>query len=143
METSRTGNKHQGRQVKRFRESIGMKQEVLADALKTSQQNISYYEKQETLDEDLFSRLALSMGVDPGILKDFDASSTVFNIQEMKDHSQAIENNDHPIYNFNPIDKIVEQASKIEELYKDLLQSERDKVELLKRTIDTLTRDKK
>lgn len=49
METSKTGNKHQGRQVKHFRESIGMKQEVLADSLKNSQQNISYYEKQETL----------------------------------------------------------------------------------------------
>ena len=34
-------------------------------------------------------------------------------------------------YNFNPIDKIMEQASKIEELYKELLKSERDKIEVL------------
>ena len=54
METSRTGNKHQGRQVKRFRESIGMKQEVLADALKTSQQNISYYENKNLLMKNYF-----------------------------------------------------------------------------------------
>jgi hypothetical protein len=52
----------------------------------------------------------------------------------MNDNAQAIETNDHPIYNFNPIDKIIEQASKIEELYKDLLQSERDKVRLLTET---------
>ena len=34
-----------GRQVKRFREAIGMKQETLAIELGTSQQNISYYER--------------------------------------------------------------------------------------------------
>lgn len=83
------------------------------------------------------------MGVDPDILNDFNAQSSVFNIQEMKDNSRAIEINEHPVYNFNPIEKIIGQASKIEELYKDLLQSERDKVELLKQTIDTLKKDKK
>ena len=41
MET-KTGNKHMGKQVKRFREAIGMKQEALAMELGTSQQNISY-----------------------------------------------------------------------------------------------------
>jgi len=44
MET-KTRNKHMGRQVKRFREAIGMKQETLAIELGTSQQNISYYER--------------------------------------------------------------------------------------------------
>lgn len=38
-----------GRQVKRFREAIGMKQETLARELETSQQNISCYEKQEEI----------------------------------------------------------------------------------------------
>jgi len=68
------------------------------------------------------------MGVDPDILKDFDSSSTVFNIQEMNNNSQAqVELNDQASqnYNFNPIDKIIEQAPKIEDQYKDLLQSER------------------
>lgn len=126
--------------MKRFRESIGMKQDVLADALKTSQQNISYYEKLETLDEEIFSKLAVSMGVEPEILKDFDAASTVFNIQEMKDQSQAIEMNDqiNPTYNFNPIDKIMEQAATIEGLYKSLLKSEQEKVELLTESNKTL-----
>ena len=140
METSRTGNKHQGKQVKRFRESIGMKQDVLADALKTSQQNISYYEKQETLDDEVFSKLAISMGVEPEILKDFNASSSVFNIHEMKGHAQAFEMNGqaNQSNNFNPIDKIVEQASTIEGLYKSLLKSEQEKVEILTSTVKTL-----
>ncbi len=124
METSKTGNRHRGKQVKRFRESIGMKQEVLAKELGTTQQNISHYEKQEELDDELFAQLAKGLGVAPEILKDFNAEASIFSIQEMKDSSQAI-------YNFNPIDKIMEQASKIEELYKELLKSERDKIEVL------------
>ena len=39
-----------GRQVKRFRDAIGMKQETLAGELGTSEQNISCYEKQEDID---------------------------------------------------------------------------------------------
>lgn len=44
----------------------------------------------------------------------------------MRENSQAHYNN-----NFNPIDKIMEQSTKIEELYKELLQSERDKIDIL------------
>lgn len=131
MET-KTGNKHRGLQVKRFREAIGMKQETLARELETSQQNISYYEKQEDLDDDLFAKLAHGMGVNPEVLKDYSDEATV-NI-----FSNAFHDNSSAgagvMYNptFNPIDKIIEQTSKIEELYQELLKSERDKNEVLK-----------
>lgn len=126
MESQKSENKHQGRQVKRFRESIGMKQEILAKELNTTQQSISYYEKQEDLDENLFKQLAQGMGVSPDILRNFNMESPIFNIQEMKDQSS--------IYNFNPIEKILEQAAKIEDLYNDLLKVERDRVEELTNT---------
>ena len=126
MET-KTGNKHMGRQVKRFREAIGMKQEALAMELGTSQQNISYYEKQEDIDNDLFTQLAKGMGVSPEVLKDYNAEAPILNISELRENSQAF----NYIHNFNPIDKILEQSSKIEELYKALLKSEQDKVEIL------------
>ena len=118
METTKTGNRHKGRQVKRFREAIGMKQEVLAKELGTTQQNISYYEKQEELDDELFSKLANGLGVSPEVLKDYSAEAPIVNIQEMHDNY----NSAGIMYNptFNPMDKIVEQAAKIEELYKDL-----------------------
>ena len=116
-------------QVKRFREAIGMKQDTLARELGTSQQNISYYEKQEDLDDDLFAQLAKGMGVNPEVLTDFsdEAAVNIFS-NAFHDNSSA-----GVMYNptFNPIDKIVEQAAKIEELYKELLQSERDKIDVL------------
>ena len=129
MET-KTGNKHRGLQVKRFREAIGMKQETLARELGTSQQNISYYEKQEDLDDEVFNQLAKGLGVKPEVLKDYsdEAAVNIFS-NAFHDNSSA-----GVMYNptFNPIDKIVEQSSKIEKLYKELLQSERDKIEVLK-----------
>lgn len=126
METSKTGNAHLGRKIKRFRESIGMKQDYLAKELGTTQQSISNYEKQEELDEETFARLALAMGVNPDVLKDFNSEAPIFNIQEMRENAQAGYN-----YNFNPIDKILEQSQKIEELHQELLRSERDKIEVL------------
>lgn len=133
MDSNKTGNRHQGRQIKRFREAIGMKQETLARELGTSQQNISYYEKQEELDNTLFNQLANGLGVSPEVLKDFDPDAAVNFI------SNAYSSYDASIMNsgflnqptFNPIDKLMEQASKIEQLYKDLLQSEKDKIEIL------------
>lgn len=77
MET-KTGNKHKGMQVKRFREAIGMKQETLARELNTSQQNISYYEKQEDLEDKLFSQLAKGMGGRYGSVKRFQRRSPNF-----------------------------------------------------------------
>ncbi len=130
MET-KTGNKHKGMQVKRFRETIGMKQETLAHELGTSQQNISYYEKQEDLDDELFNQLARGMGVEPDVLKDFNSNAPILSINEMRENAQAF----NYIHNFNPIDKIVEQAAKIEELYKALLKKEQEKNELLEKML--------
>ena len=103
-----------------------MKQETLARELGISQQNISYYEKQEDIDDDLFAQLAKGMGVSPEVLNDYSAEASVINIQEVRENAQT-----GYIYNFNPIDKILEQTSKIEELYKSLLRSEQEKIEIL------------
>ena len=141
MEVKKTGNRHRGNQVKRFRESIGMKQSVLADELHTTQQNISYYEKQENLEDHIFEDLAKALGVTPDVLNDFNSSPEVVNnIQEMKDNATANSNigHDNSTFNFNPIDKIVEQAAKIEALYKDLLASERDKINVLNNALESL-----
>ena len=49
---------HHGRNVKRFREMLGIKQEFLADELDYSQQSISRLESQEVLDEDTLNKIA-------------------------------------------------------------------------------------
>jgi hypothetical protein len=79
------------------------------------------------MDDKLFAQIAHAMGISPDVLKNFNVEDAV-NIfsNTFSENSQAGNN-----YNFNPIDKIIEQSSKIEELYKELLKSEREKVEVL------------
>jgi hypothetical protein len=66
------------------------------------------------------------MGVSPEMIRNFNMEFPIFNIQEMKDQSN--------IYSFNPIEKTLEQAAKIEDLYKDLLKVEGGRVEELTNT---------
>ncbi len=53
---------HQGRNIKRFREMLGIKQEALAYDLDCSQQKMSILEQKETIEKDILEKIA-------GILK--------------------------------------------------------------------------
>lgn len=120
---------HHGRNVKRFREMFGVKQEILAEQLGLSQQTISRFESQEELDEETLGKIAKALKIPVEAIKNFTEESA-FNIvaNTFTDSSSAVQYQ----CSFNPIDKIVE-------LYDKLLQSEKEKVALLQ---DVL-RDKK
>ncbi len=59
MATDTNEKIHQGRNVKRFREMLGIKQEALASELGDdwNQKKISLLEQKETIETDLLSRL--------------------------------------------------------------------------------------
>ena len=102
----KASQRHVGRNLQRIRVYLGMKQEALAADLGISQQEISKIEKQDEIEDKLLTQIANSYKdatISPG------ATATVYA------HTQQI----------NPLDKIVE-------LYERLLQSEREKIELLK-----------
>jgi transcriptional regulator with XRE-family HTH domain len=108
---------HIGRKISRIRELRGMKQEALAAELGISQQAISKIEQSAEVEEEALSRIAKVLGVTVEGLKHFTEDSVFNNINNF--HDNSIQNN------FNPIEKVIE-------LYERLLQSEREKVELLK-----------
>lgn len=116
---------HHGQNVKRIREILGIKQEVLALALGASQQTISQIEKKEKIEEETLEKLAKAMNVSPESIENFSEEaainiiSTTFNSH---DNSTSIAYNS--TLNFNPIDKIIE-------LYERLLAIEKEKNELL------------
>jgi len=114
---------HDGRNVKRIREILGMKQDVLAASLGLSQQAISQLEQKEALDKELLEKIAAALKVPVEAIKNFDEEKAIFNIQNNYDSSTSNVN-----YQFNPIDKIVE-------LYEKLIKSEREKVEMLEKLI--------
>lgn len=115
---------HEGRNVKRIREIMGIKQDRLAHELGLSQQTISQIEQKEKLDNDLLQKIADVLKVPAEAIRNFDEEKAIYNIQNNYDNSTSNVN-----YQFNSIDKIVE-------LYEALIQSEKEKVELLEKMLE-------
>jgi transcriptional regulator with XRE-family HTH domain len=131
--TEKPNQVHQGRNIKRFREMLGWKQEALAYALGDdwSQKRVSLLEAKETIEEDILAQVAAILKVPVDAIKNFNEEA-VFNIigNTVNNHDQAAFFNYYPT--FNPIDKVVELFEENKKLYEQLLASEREKVEILK-----------
>ncbi|MGM5629880.1 helix-turn-helix domain-containing protein [Apibacter raozihei] len=126
---------HQGRNIKRFREILGIKQEALAFDMGVSQSSISDYESKETLDDKVLEKIAEILKVPAEAIKNFDEDSAInviANTFNNHDHSTpqfaSIINNSP---NFNPLDKVVE-------LFERLLESEKEKTQLMKDILDRI-----
>jgi transcriptional regulator with XRE-family HTH domain len=123
---------HIGRKIGRIRELRGMKQEALAMELGISQQSVSLIEQSETIEEEKLEQVAKALGVTAEAIKNF-SDEAVFNIisntynNSSSDSSTIIASSLNYQPTFNPIDKIIEQSEKIEELYKKLLAAEKEK----------------
>jgi transcriptional regulator with XRE-family HTH domain len=123
------GRVHQGRNIKRFREIFGIKQEALALELGDdwSQKKVSRLEENERVEEDVLEQVAKILKVPVEAIKNFDEEVAINIISntftDFKDNASAINNN--CALSFNPIEKIVE-------LYESLLKSEREKIEMLR-----------
>ena len=126
--TEKSTQRHTGRNVQKIRVYLGVKQEALAFDLGISQSDVSKIEQQDEIDDGLLSKIAGSLGVAPEVIKDFDLERAIYNINSYKDATIS-DGATTAVYatlqQINPIEKIVE-------LYERLLQSEREKFELLK-----------
>ncbi|HAY3535356.1 helix-turn-helix domain-containing protein [Elizabethkingia anophelis] len=126
---------HQGRNVKRFREMLGIKQDALAYELGEdwNQKKISLLEQKETIESDVLSRVAKILKVPTEAIENFDEDSAI-NIIANTFHDSAVANTftDGAQANFNctfnPLDKMVE-------LYERMLQQQKEMIEKLEKLI--------
>lgn len=123
---------HQGRNVKRYREMLGIKQETLAAEMGEdwNQRKVSLIEQKEIIEDNILMKVSNVLKIPVEAIKNFD-EDTAINLL-----SNSFTSNDHSTLNvinhnctFNPIDKIVE-------LYEALVQSEKEKVALLQNFLD-------
>ncbi|WP_354004166.1 helix-turn-helix domain-containing protein [Spirosoma liriopis] len=113
---------HHGRNVKRIREILGVKQDYLATSLGLSQQAVSQLEQKEVLDAPVLQKLSKALGVTEEAIRNFTEEAAVNVVANtINNHDQSAVVNYYPT--FNPIDKIVE-------LYERILVLEREKAEL-------------
>ena len=125
---------HEGHNIKRIREILGVKQDSLAFELNLSQQAISQLEQRESIDPSLLLEISKVLEVPVEAIKNFNDEAALNIISNtFNDHSTL----NGFLYNptFNPIDKLVEVIDENKNLYERLLQAEREKNELLQKII--------
>lgn len=101
---------HQGRNVKRIREILGMKQEALAIELGEdwNQKKISQLESKDNIDPELLSQVANALKVPVDAIKNFSEETANNFINTFNDNSNF---NYH--CSFNPLDKVIELCERM------------------------------
>ena len=130
---------HQGRNVKRFREMFGLKQEGLAYELgeEWNQKRISLLEAKEEIDDALLEQIATALKVPVDVIKNFD-EQTAINV-----FTNSVTNHDNgsgAVFNYQPtfnlIDKWVEALEENKNLYTALLKEKDEKIALMERLLE-------
>lgn len=116
---------HEGRNLKRFREMLGIKQDALAYELGEdwSQKKISLLEQKETIDLPLLQQLSAILKIPVEAFQNFDEEQAVnmisntFNIEK-----DAYIGNSNPIFNINPVEELRRLHEEKIALYERMLQ---------------------
>lgn len=125
---------HEGRNVKRIREILGIKQDALAMELGLSQQAVSALEQKEALDKELIDKIAKVLKVPSEAIMNFDEQSTINIIANtVTNYDNGSLLNYQPT--FNPLEKYIEAMEENKKLYERLLQTEQEKVALLEKML--------
>jgi len=127
---------HQGRNVKRFREMLGIKQEGLALELGDdwNQKKISLLEQKEVIEPELLEQVAKALKVPADAIRNFDEEAAI-NIISNTFHDTNGLINYSPNFNINPVDKWLEAIEEIKKLNKALLKEKDEKIALLEKML--------
>lgn len=135
---------HHGRNIKRFREMMGIKQEALAFELGEdwSQKKISLLEQKEEVEEKLIRQVAEILKVPAEAIKSFDEDQVV-NIISNTFNDQSNGYNYYPTFNINPLEKWLESLEEIKRLneekiglYERMLKEKDEMIERLEKLLN-------
>jgi transcriptional regulator with XRE-family HTH domain len=126
---------HIGRKIGRIREMKGIKQEALAIELGVSQQTVSNIEKSSKVEDEVLEKIAKALGVTGDAIRNFseEAVTNYFNTFNDSSVNQGAVGSNNFNCTFNPLDKLLEVIEENKKLYERLLDSEREKVEMLRK----------
>ena len=137
MQDSMEKTIHQGRNVKRFREMLGIKQEGLALELGDdwNQRKVSLLEQKEVIEPELLEQVAKFLKVPVDAIKNFDEEKAVNIIANtFNDESAAFVQNYK--CTFNPFDKWAAEIVENRKLYERLIEAEKEIIVLLKKLVE-------
>lgn len=129
---------HQGRNVKRFREMLGIKQEALALDLGDdwNQKKVSLLEQKEIIEDPLLKRISEVLKIPVEAFQNFDEEQAV-NIISNTFGEHAFSNSfNYGTINFHPIEKIVQLHDEKIALYERMLKEKDEMMGRLERLIE-------
>src|SRR5665213_2862576 len=137
MAETNTKKIHEGRNVKRFREMLGIKQDALAADLGNdwNQQKISLLEQKETIDDSVLQQVAAALKIPAEAIQNFDEEAAVNIIANTFDNG-AIGYNRAEIQHFNPIDKLTRLHEEKIALYERMLKEQDEMMERLEKLVE-------
>lgn len=125
---------HEGRNVKRFREMLGIKQEALAAELGTdwNQKKISLLEQRERIDAPILDQVSKALKIPVEAIQKFDEEKVVNVISNtFSSHDTSTMNAVNYNCTFNPLDKLIEAYEEIRRLNEALLREKDERINLL------------
>ncbi|WP_306353279.1 helix-turn-helix transcriptional regulator [Flavobacterium sp. '19STA2R22 D10 B1'] len=122
--TSSNHKIHQGRNIKRFREMLGIKQDALAYELGEdwNQQKISLLEQKEAIETSILNQVAQILKIPVEAIENFDEEQAVNIISNTFNDGSFLNTGHTPVFNVNPIDKIIELHEEKIVLYERMLK---------------------
>ncbi|AOM77393.1 helix-turn-helix domain-containing protein [Pedobacter steynii] len=120
--TDATAKIHQGKNVKRFRGMLGIRQEGLADQLgpEWNQKRISLIESRERIEPDLLKSIAEALKIPVQVLENFDEQAAIsyFNTFTDSVFNNGIFNATN--CNINPLETLVEAMQELKTVYGEI-----------------------
>lgn len=127
---------HQGRNIKRFREMLGIKQEALAFDLGEdwNQKKISLLEQKETIEEDILEKISQILKVPVEAIENMDEEQAVNIIANTFDNGSILNGINHNP-SFHPIDKVLQLHEEKIALYERMLKEKDEMMARLEQLI--------
>jgi transcriptional regulator with XRE-family HTH domain len=128
-------NTHHGHAIKRYRHTLGIKQEALASDMGISQALVSLYEQKKLIDDDMIDKFAKALNVAPALIKDLeeDPVTVIVENNTFEKGSGVCFNTFHN--NPDPVDRIIELANEKTALYERIVELEKEKNALLEKLL--------
>ena len=129
---------HQGRNVKRFREMLGLKQEALAYELGDdwNQKKISLLETKETIDLPLLRQISEALKIPVEAFQNFDEEQAVNVIANTFDNGAFLNTGHTPTFNIHPIEELKKLHEEKIALYERMLKEKDDMMARLEKLIE-------
>jgi transcriptional regulator with XRE-family HTH domain len=127
---------HEGRNVKRFREMLGIKQDALAYELGEgwNQKKISLLEQKKTIEQPLLQQISNTLKIPVEAFQNFDEEQAVNIISNTFDNGSILNAINHNP-TFHPIEQIIKLHEEKIALYERMLKEKDEMMERLEKLI--------